>query len=243
MTTDKGARHHQSAPPHHPHHTPNNAHFVRLVSHGLDRPLKLLLGDGTIVPEAGYGGWSEVTKPDDVSITEWDGHENFKLSLPVIVTEMDISRPFSKRAEFRSAANVVHRLTGLARSHDGREPRLVRVYGKAMPPGHNGDKYVISGIEWGLSEQTGHGKLIWQALTLSLLRYTKGDDVEFKRKKHRNRGDQRPHQYHIRKGDTLMSIAKEFYGDWHKWKLIADKNHIHHPRKLRVGRLIILPNP
>ena len=50
-----------------------------------------------------------------------------------------------------------------------------------------------------------------------------------------------PRKYTVRKGDTLESIAKEFYGDAGKWQLIQKANDNIHPRKLGVGMVLIIP--
>jgi len=47
--------------------------------------------------------------------------------------------------------------------------------------------------------------------------------------------------YTIRKGDTLWSIAREYYGDGKRWREIVEANPHIVPEKLRVGQVIILP--
>lgn len=47
--------------------------------------------------------------------------------------------------------------------------------------------------------------------------------------------------YVIRKGDTLWSIAKRFYGDGQRWVDIVNANPGIDPKKLIVGDEIILP--
>ena len=52
-------------------------------------------------------------------------------------------------------------------------------------------------------------------------------------------------QFHIVvEGETLSSIAHQYYGDWRMWTLIAERNQIADVRKLAPGtRLIIPPRP
>lgn len=47
--------------------------------------------------------------------------------------------------------------------------------------------------------------------------------------------------YVVKKGDTLQSIAHKFYKDTSKWRKIADANHIKHPKKLKVGKKLVIP--
>lgn len=61
------------------------------------------------------------------------------------------------------------------------------------------------------------------------------------RGKDKGKGKHHPKSYVVRRGDTLSSIAVKFYGDASKWHKIADANHLRHPRKVKVGRKLILP--
>lgn len=49
--------------------------------------------------------------------------------------------------------------------------------------------------------------------------------------------------YVVRKGDTLQSIAKKYYGDSTKWRRIYDANRqrIKNPDKVSVGMKLIVP--
>ena len=45
----------------------------------------------------------------------------------------------------------------------------------------------------------------------------------------------------VRKGDTLWSIAKEYYGDGKRWKEIAAANGITNESTLSVGKVLRIP--
>jgi nucleoid-associated protein YgaU len=47
--------------------------------------------------------------------------------------------------------------------------------------------------------------------------------------------------YVVKSGDMLMVIAKKFYGDESKYKLIMDANGIKDPNKIAVGQELIIP--
>lgn len=47
--------------------------------------------------------------------------------------------------------------------------------------------------------------------------------------------------YIVNRGDTLWSIAKDFYGDGNLWHQIAVDNQIKDPQKLRVGQVLRIP--
>lgn len=60
-------------------------------------------------------------------------------------------------------------------------------------------------------------------------------------KKKRKKGNSKARRYTIRKGDTLRSIAASFYGEPEEWRRIARRNKIKDPRRLKVGRTIVIP--
>ena len=47
--------------------------------------------------------------------------------------------------------------------------------------------------------------------------------------------------YTVKSGDMLMVIAKKFYGDENKYKLIMEANNIKDPNKIAVGQKLIIP--
>lgn len=49
-----------------------------------------------------------------------------------------------------------------------------------------------------------------------------------------------PDTYTVKKGDTLWDIACRFYGDGTKWGSIAAKNGVADPRKLQIGKVLVL---
>lgn len=49
------------------------------------------------------------------------------------------------------------------------------------------------------------------------------------------------HEYTVKSGDTLASIAEEFLGSSDKWEIIAQANGIESPDQLEVGQTIIIP--
>lgn len=48
-------------------------------------------------------------------------------------------------------------------------------------------------------------------------------------------------EYKVKSGDTLWAIAKKFYGDGSKYKVIAEKNNIKNPNLIYPEQKIILP--
>ena len=54
-----------------------------------------------------------------------------------------------------------------------------------------------------------------------------------------------PTTYTVQKGDTLSGIAKKFYGDSSKWRIIynANKDKIKDPNLIRTGWVLTIPDP
>jgi len=56
------------------------------------------------------------------------------------------------------------------------------------------------------------------------------------------RPDERPREntYVVKKGDTLWAIAVRYYGDGTRWQEIARRNGVADPRKLSIGKVLVL---
>lgn len=44
----------------------------------------------------------------------------------------------------------------------------------------------------------------------------------------------------VKSGDTLWALSKKFYGSGAKWKELASKNGIKDPRKLQIGKVLVI---
>ena len=51
-----------------------------------------------------------------------------------------------------------------------------------------------------------------------------------------------PHTYIIRRGDTLSAIATRIYRDGSQWSIISEANRGLDPKRLSVGRALMLPD-
>lgn len=43
--------------------------------------------------------------------------------------------------------------------------------------------------------------------------------------------------------ETLSGLADRYYGDWTKWRLIADRNGIDDARRVEPGTRLLIPKP
>jgi murein DD-endopeptidase MepM/ murein hydrolase activator NlpD len=55
------------------------------------------------------------------------------------------------------------------------------------------------------------------------------------------KGGERTHK--VRKGETLSSIAKKYYGDANQWREIAVASGVQMPYKLQPGQVLQVPEP
>lgn len=153
--------------------------------------IKADLGAGPAQITDGYGGWEEIDRPSDLSITHWSGQTPRRMTIPIF---LDGYR------ENDSVQKELDKLLTLGRSRDGdEEPPVFRVSG---PIPFSGERWVMeSSPEMGESFRAKDGRLLRQALTLSLMEYVKGDRIKIKRRKGKT--------YTTKKGDTLLKIARK----------------------------------
>lgn len=41
--------------------------------------------------------------------------------------------------------------------------------------------------------------------------------------------------------DTLSGLAHRKFGDWRKWRVIADKNRLYDVRQIAAGKILLIP--
>ena len=93
------------------------------------------------------------------------------------------------------------------------------------------------------------GDILTAEMNVTFMRYvadprrtpTKRKPPPKKKPKHPKQKKKRPKQYTVKKNDTLRSIAKRFYNDVSKWKMLAKVNKVQHPRNPKVGSKLRLP--
>lgn len=202
--------------------------FVEEGSQGVD--VTVLLGDGSVKPSTGIGGWSTLERKRRVSMSNFAGSDPIKLDIPLLLDGY---------ADGQSVQAQLDALVSLGRnvaSYD-EEPPSFRIYGSIQ---FQGTLFVMENLEFG-DDLREDGILYRQALIAHVAEYVSGDILAFQaaraaggKKKHRGR-------YTVKKGDTLYSIAVKIYHDKSRWKDIAQVNGIRDPKKLKVGRSLNLP--
>lgn len=215
--------------------SPDDPRQFMITANTLEHPIIGWLGESQPVPAGGVGGWDIVSRPDDTGLPTWNGSAPWTLQLDVL---------FDRWVERGSVQALVNRLIKVASQRkDGKPPTRIKVWGRAIPKHLNGEQFVISDITWGDSLRSNSGVLRSQAATLSLIEYESADKIKIKRvKRKKHKGGKGTKKYTVKKGDTLQKIAAKFYGDSRKWKVIAKRNDIKNPRKLKVGMVLKIPH-
>jgi hypothetical protein len=127
----------------------------------------------------------------------------------------------------------------------GEDGAVFRAFG---PIHRSGIRYVYGGEpEFGETIRDNDGTLLRQRLTLRLMEYVPPDVVRLRRKRKKKKpstgGTSFPgNRYTTKSGDTLVKIAAKLYGDWRRWRQIAQKNGLRDPNKsLKPGTTLKLP--
>ena len=47
--------------------------------------------------------------------------------------------------------------------------------------------------------------------------------------------------YTVKKGDTLWDLARKYYGNPYLWPRLADRNGVRNPRRLQIGKRLVIP--
>jgi nucleoid-associated protein YgaU len=210
------------------------------------RSVELPLGDGQALVTQGYGGWEEIERPRRTALTHWAGARPLRVEEPCLLDGMQ---------KGRAVNDTVARLERIARRPPGeRTPPVVKVdAGGLVPYDQRWDEtklWVVDNLNWGerrflrggpevridpatggTGSVGGDARLMRAEVTVTLLEYVEADRLR----------RIRPRVHVVRKGETLLTISKLYYGKTTRWREIARLNKIRDPRKLKVGKAIKLP--
>lgn len=129
------------------------------------------LGDGPAVITDGYGGWSQVTRPRNKALTQWDGVNGFTMQVPVIISGWFHNSSVESR---------VRRLEQMGRAGEGEdEPPVIACTLPGDSP-RDGESFlwVVESIEWGNSRRRWKdGHRTYQEGTVTLWEYVRPDIV------------------------------------------------------------------
>jgi hypothetical protein len=209
------------------------------------RKFSAYLADGAAVVTEGYAGWAVIDRPREVGVVEWQGRKPMLIEIPFLIDywfdENDVNTP-GKKCE--DQIKTLERLCGIG-GH--RQPPICTVNANgAIPHDYSINKknsWVIEGVTWDQSVELrrgDNGRRLRAGGTIQIRQYIAARDIMHKLKP-RERARQ-PSFWRVKKGDTMMSIAKRVYEDPNKWKIIADANGFRDRRRpLKIGDKLKIP--
>lgn len=214
---------------------------VRIIAKDPEIDITLPMGASAAKLVGGLGGWEEVERQDDLSVSDWSGQSLLAQDISLLLDDYPHG----------SIERELNTILKLGRDPNGEEkvPPVFRVYGPVFYPGK---AWVLPeggiDLEEGDLEtirRKGDGELQRQEVTLHLMEYRRPDTIKVRRRgKHRDRtgvGPGRPLTYTTVKGDTLPKIAAKpgILGDWKRWKEIGDKNGIADPHRVLPAGMVL----
>lgn len=204
------------------------------------------LGDGSSYIASGYGGWQTVQRWRRTSLTQFQGAEPVRLSLPVIFDGF-------RRREGQEIK--ISNLERMARQPEpGKQPPTVRVHGAI--PRSDIKKWVIESLDYSQQQH-----VIWgvengvpvryrQDVIVNLLQHVDEDRIKVNTTGTGFGASGSPqgarptpaHKFHVvRSGETIWQISKEEYGAAKWYRDILKANHLRSPSSIRKGMKLRMP--
>lgn len=166
--------------------------------------------------------WTTVNRPRRKSFITWDGNDPYRMDLPILFDGWD---------DLDSVESDVAILNNMRLSDDYVQPPRIIIEG-AVPVKR--DKWVIESIDWGdhvIWHEAGYR--VRQDAVVHLLEYVEPQQLAIK-------PVTTSQIIHVKAGDTLKSLSREYYGTPKYWSAIKKANNLRDGKKL-PGTLRIPP--
>jgi hypothetical protein len=236
---------------------------LRILSQQANIDLTVHMGDGPATITGGLGGWKEVERLDQTSITTWEGRGAVTQDVPVLLNGFEWwSHKEGRMIPTSSVQPLLQEILKL-----GLEPFVFSIEGAIHFPKKH---WVLpdGGIERGTDDtiREEDGMLVRQSLVLHLMEYVNpkkaivrnpkiglGEAEEVTPANQRGEpgktgGTAFPGKTYTvgqgknGNGETLVEVAALLYGRWEAWKALGAKNNVRDAnRKLKPGTNLVLP--
>ncbi len=187
-------------------------------------------------PQTAGGGNNKTQSKINAPTISFGGGGSRQLSLELF---FDVTVPIERNgrkieiADVREETNKIVVLTRIEKGED--QPRVCEISWGQAPVGSDFPFIgVISSLTQKFTQFKSDGRPVRANLTLTLVEFL--DPKLDKRKT-----DPELTTRIVKGGETLSSIAAEFYRNPKRWRIVAEANNIDDPRHLEVGRTLIIP--
>lgn len=201
---------------------------VRTVGFKPQTEINCYLGDTAPKVIDGYGGWTVIARNRNRGLTEWTGNN------PVAIEITFLMDDWAAQKSVEQDMRDLERMAGIDLGM--REPPKVHWDANAMHDNHEASQllWVIEDLTWDTNmSRNRDGETVRASGTMTLREFVGDVFIIGAAEK----------TYKVRKGDTLMSIAKKKLGKASRWKEIKNLNpgKVRDPRHLKVGITLKLP--
>jgi nucleoid-associated protein YgaU len=204
------------------------AQKITLTSASPRRSVTALRGQTPPVITDGYGGWTLISRPHRLALTEWVGVNPFALAVSLLFDE----------SVNRNVEDDIATLEQMALPAGTSPPPVVTVAG-VVP--HRDKDWVIGNLAWDPAPIYGAAGRVRHEVTVTLLEHVSADTIPSAAAAARGQVATATKPYTVKKGDTLVSIAARQLGDYTRWPEIATLNGLRDPNRLTVGQRLRLP--
>ena len=187
--------------------------------------VRVLLGANGAQISAGYGTYTEITRPRDVALLSWQGRTPYQMTIDVVFNGQPTHQP-RKRSQPHAQGTTIEQdiedLETLATRGAGMiSPPQVRLFG-AVP--HADLEWVITDIAWGdAMRRPSDGARIYQLATITLHEWVGDPYLKAQRPKGKADGV-KFRWYAIKSSDSVKTIAKALLGNPSTWPQIVAIN-------------------
>lgn len=213
--------------------------YVILAAWTFELQVRLLLGANGGQISAGYGTYTDITRPRNVSLLSWQGRTPYEQTIDVVFNGMP-----NANGPGRSVEKLIANLETLATRGPGMiSPPQIRLFG---PVPHPELEWVITGVDWGDAiRRNNDGARLLQYATITLHEWVGDPYLKAARPAGKASGV-KFRWYAIKAGDDVKAIAKRLLGNPSYWNQIVKINPGMHGYKLpqpgfKLGDRIRIP--
>lgn len=169
----------------------------------------------------GYGGWGQSQREGRRAVSSFDGAETVAYSIELLLANDRPRLPFGlgpRRVPVSEQMRSLERLAGFDRHNDTPPPPVQWVANVAHDADNSSKtEWVCEGLEWGESNASDRGTLLWQRATIVL------GVLEDPTIPNLDPAQAFPRR-ELKVGWDLRDFARKYLGDAKRWKDVAELN-------------------